>query len=360
VKNLIKKIILTIIIIGLALMVGIQVSGGYGFIKDILNKNETLFLTKTNEIELDSISTEVILRKDCYYKKYENYIEIYDYNGALINKKEFQSFIEKVYIDENKYVMTEDGNIYSLNLNENITFDLKNKKIINIKEDYYTFLINSDNESNLNFLDIYDNESNFIGTLEYNQRKIINVQKSKNSNGIIVVSFNYEGAGINTNISEYLPNELLKTWSIDLNGEIVLFAISQKEGLYLATNMNLYRLNSSGKILWKYGGFGKIKDFDIVGDNVVLLSESGNTYLHLISKEGKVINKIESEYPYSTINKYNDIVILTSNKYLSYLNGDKINLLHNSSELMNGVIIENENLRVSTVNRITSYKINIK
>ncbi|MDP3386370.1 MAG: hypothetical protein Q8S24_03975 [Eubacteriales bacterium] len=356
---MIKKILVLLLFMAIVLLFVVYYAGGLEVIDKYLNR-DTVFLSDTEEVNIDLKSSKIFLEKGFFYKLTENNLTAYDYKGSLLSNKEFDTFIEKIFINSDTVIMTEDGSLHILNSDSNFEIDLIQKNLLNILEDTAIYALTSDLDYTNNYIEIFDQNYVANGVINKNTKRVVNVRKSLNSNAIIVSAFDYDGNVIISTISEYLTKDYYQLWETEFVNELVIFLEPGKDGTYLATNRNIYKLNTQGVVLWQYGGYDNLKDMRFVNGELYVLEGDSGTNLHIISKDGKLMSKVTSEHQYNKLDFYEGFLILTGNQYISYIKDDKVNLLHNSQSTINATLHDGNVIRIFTADGIKSMNINIK
>ncbi|HBH12279.1 MAG TPA: hypothetical protein DDX29_04030 [Clostridiales bacterium] len=356
---MIKKILILFFLMAIVLLLVVYYTGGLEVIDKYLNR-DTVFLSDTEEVSIDLKSSKIFLEKGFFYKLTENNLATYDYKGRLLNYKEFETFIEKVFINSETIIMTEDGLLHILNSDLDFEIDLDKKNLLNILEDTDIYVLTSDLDHSNNCIEIFDQNYVSTGVINNNNKRVLSVKKSLNSNSIIVSAFDYDGNIIISTISEYLIKDYYPLWETEFVNELVIFLEPGNDGTYLVTNRNIYKLNTEGAILWQYGGYENLKDMKFVNGELYILEGENDTNLHIISKDGKLLSKMTLQHQYYKLEFYEGFLILTGNQYISYIKDDKVNLLYNSQSTINATLLDNNTIRIFTVDGIKSMNINIK
>ncbi|MBV1756619.1 MAG: hypothetical protein KMY55_02125 [Dethiosulfatibacter sp.] len=356
---MIKKILVLLLLMSIVLLFVVYYAGGLEVIDKYLNR-DTVFLSDTEEVNIDLKSSKIFLEKGFFYKLTENNLAAYDYEGILLSNKEFETFIEKVFINSDTIIMTEDGVLHILNSDLNLEIDLTQKNLLNILEDSAIYALTSDLDYNNNYIEIFDQNYVSTGVINKNSKRILSVRKSLNSNALLVSAFDYDGNVIISTISEYLIKDYYQIWETEFVNELIIFLEPGNDGTYLATNRNIYKLNTQGAVLWQYGGYDNLKDMKFVNGELYVLEGENNTNLHIISKDGKLLNKMTSQHQYSKLDFHEGFLLLTGNQYISYMKEDKVNLLYNSQSTINATLLDGNIIRIFTADGIKSMNINIK
>ncbi|HAE41406.1 MAG TPA: hypothetical protein DCG34_00615 [Clostridiales bacterium] len=356
---MIKKVLLLLFLMGIVLVFVVYYAGGMEVIDKYLNR-DTVFLSDSEIMNIDLRNAKIYLDEGVVYKLTENNLSIYDYKGNLITQKEFQTFIEKVFINSDTIVMTEDGQMQIIDTDLSFDIDLSQKNLLNIFEDTSLYVLTSDMDYRNNYIEVYDRNYNALGLIKKNAQRVLNVKKSMNSNSIIVSSFDYDGNVIISTVSEYLTKDYFQLWETEFVNELVIFLEPGNDGIYLATNRNIYKLNAQGVVLWQYGGYTNLKDLRFINGALYVLEGESETNLHTINKDGKLLAKINSEHNYNKMDFYDGFLILSGNRYISYIKDDKINLLYNSQTTINSTLLDGKVVRIYTADGIISMNLNIK
>lgn len=356
---MIKKILLLLFLMAIVLVFVVYYAGGLEVIDKYLNR-DTVFLSDTEELSIDLRSSRIFLEEGFFYKLTENNLSAYDYKGTLLSGREFETFIEKVFINNDIIVMTEDGLLHIVNSDFNFEIDLFQKHLLNIMEDTAIYVLTADLDYNNNYIEIFDKNYLSTGLINKNTKRVLSVKKSLNANSIIVSSFDYDGNVIISTLSEYLTKDYFELWETEFVGEIVIFLEPGNDGIYVGTNRNIYKLNAQGAVLWQYGGFSNLKDLRFLKGELYILEGENDTKLHTISKDGKLLSKIVSEHLYNKMDFYEEFLILSGNRYISYIKDEKVNLLYNSQSTINTTLLDGKTIRIYTVDGIRSMNINIK
>lgn len=357
---MLKKIVTILTICIILLSAYFYFNIGFDEIKYWISGSGTISLSEEKSIPLEDFKGKIILKDSIFYRIHENILEAYGYDGILQARREFESLIDRLFLGRNSYVKTVDNQLYSAFNDEEIMFTLTDKAVLGISENEYSMVASSNLEGTQNYLDIYDLNLVPKTTISFEGERLIDYQQSMHSNGIIITTFNYLGSTVTAHIREVLLEGSYQVWITDLPGELAMFIKLQKDGLYAVTNLNLYKLNSNGKILWQYSGFDKIKDFEIIENQIYILSGGVETELHIISSEGKLKNKITTTDIYNQILPFEKGIILSGRQDIAYLHRDKIDSILYSPELIQHVYVEGDRLRILFQNKLSSYKIKIK
>lgn len=349
--NMIKRILMFILV--LAIFIGILYS--MGFLDNIIDRlTETkISLSEENEIAIDARKGEVVMTEGGYYIVYDNVMETYDYKGQMSDIHEFDGFIEKAYCGIRNIVKTSEA--LSIEMDGGFTdleFDVESRKLLNISQDESIFIVSSDLEETTNSVDIYDDTMKFMGSYDSNRMRVIKTMDSDNSDGVIITSFSYEGSYMSSKIGEYLVEGMYNLWELDLNNELVLFQYTSKDGIYVATNENLYKINNEGSILWTYGGYDYIKDCKFTGDKIILLTGREVNEITTINSEGKVEDIIKTEDSYSGLDIYMGHVFISNNSFISAIVDDKVVMVYNSDGVIRNIKLDGEKMKLLTENSI--------
>ncbi len=352
-----KKTLFFIVV--LVVLFGILYS--MGFLDNIVERfNETRISVEVESvIDMDSQKGEVILAREGYYIVYDNVLETYDYKGQMSDIHEFDGFIEKTFLGKHKFVKTADSVYIELEGNFlEMEYDVEEKKLLNISQDERIFVVGSDYEETTNTVDIYDNTMKLLGTFDSNRMRVIKTLDSDNSDGFIVTTFSYEGSYMFSKIGEYLVEGMYNLWELDLNNEVVVFQYTAKDGIYVATNENLYKINNEGSILWTYSGYDYIKDCKFVDDKIFLLTGKEKNSVTTIDTGGKVEGIIKTEDAYTRLDAYKGHVFLSNSGFISYILDEKVIMVYNPEGVIKDLKLNGDKIRLLSENSIV--ELNIK
>lgn len=355
---MLKKIIFLLVI--LAIGVGILFSMG------LLDN----FLGSFNEIRI-SVDEESVLQRDSqkgdtklgvkgYLMFYDNFLETYDNNGQMISIHEFDEFIEKVFWGREKFVVTVDSIYIEMDGGfQKIEFDKESSKLLNINQDDRIFFTRTDTDETTNIVDIYDGSMKYLASLDSDRMRVIKTMDSDNSDGVIITTFSYEGTYITSKVGEYLVEGMYKLWELDLGNEIVIFQYTAKDGNYIVTDKNLYKINNTGSILWTYSGYEYIKDCEFTSENIILLTGKENSEITTINNDGNVEGILRTEDSFTRLDVYKDNVFLSNSSLISYVAGEKVLKLYNPDKVMKALKFSDNKLRILFDSSIVELNIKI-
>ena len=355
---MIKRILLIIVLI--IVFIGILYS--MGFLDSFVDRiSETkISLEEENSIDMGSQKGDIILAVDGYYIVYDNILETYDYKGQMADIHEFDGFIEKTYLGGNKFVKTADGLFIEGDGGyTELEYDMESKKFLNISQDKRIFIVSSDLEDTTNTVDIYDSTMKLLGTYDSNRMKVIKTMDSDNSDGVIVTTFSYEGSYMTSKIGEYLVEGMYNLWEIDLANELVVFQYAAKDGIYVATNKNLYKINNEGSILWTYSGYDYIKDCKFSEDRIFLLTGKENNSITTINTKGKVEGIIETGDDYTGLEVYKGQIFLSNSSFISSVIDGKVVMVYDSEGVIKTLKSSGGKMRLLTDKSIVELSVKI-
>ncbi len=354
---MIKKILLIVVIV----LVSLGILYSMGYLDSLVGKlTETqITLEVGNTIDMDGKKGDIILARGGYYIVYDNVLETYDYKGQMSDIHQFDGFIENAYLEGRNFVKTTEGIFVERDGGyQKIEFDAELKKILNISQDERIFVLSSNIGETTNTVDIYDDTMKLLGTYDSNRMRVIKTVDSDNSDGIIVTSFSYEGSYLTTKIGEYLVEGMYNLWELDLNGELVIYQQTAKDGIYVASNENLYKINNEGSILWTYGGYDYIKDCKFSEDRIYLLTGKESNSLTIIDTEGMVEGISKMEDKYTSLDIYKGYVFLSNSSFISSIKDDKLVMVYNCDGIIKDLKLSDDRFRLLSDNSIV--ELNIK
>ncbi|SHI36782.1 hypothetical protein SAMN02745751_00148 [Dethiosulfatibacter aminovorans DSM 17477] len=355
---MIKKTVLFMVVV--VVFLGILYS--MGFLDDIVERfTETkVSLVVENMIDMDTQKGDIIMTGEGYYILYDNVMETYDYKGQMADITEFDEFIEKAYFGIRKIVKTSD--CLSIEMDggfSELEFDNESRNLLNISQDERIFVISSDLDETTNTVDIYNDTMKFMGSYDSNRMRVIKTMDSDNSDGVIITTFSYEGSYMTSKIGEYLVEGMYNLWELELNNELVVFQYTAKDGIYVATNKNLYKINNEGSILWTYSGYDYIKDCKFTGDKIILLTGRDENAITTINSEGKVESIVKTEDLYSRLDIYMSQVFISNSSFISTIADGKVAMVYNSDGVIKDLKLDGSKMRLLTENSIVVLDIKI-
>jgi hypothetical protein len=353
-----KKILFIIVLI--VILLGILYS--MGFLDNIVEPfiETRISIEEKNVIDMGSQKGDIILAREGYYIVYDNVLETYDYKGQMADIHEFDGFIEETFLGIRKFVKTVDSVYIELEGNFlEMEYDGEEKKLLNISQDERIFVVSSDYEETTNTVDIYDNSMKLLGTYDSERMRVIKTLDSDNSDGFIVTTFSYEGNYMTSKIGEYLVEGMYNLWELDLNNEVVVFQYTAKDGIYVATNENMYKINNDGSILWTYSGYEYIKDCKFVDDKIFLLTGKEKNSVTTIDTGGKVEGIIKTEDSYRGLDVYKGHVFLSNSSFISYIADEKVIMAYNPDGVIKDLEFSSDKIRLLLENSIVELSIKI-
>ena len=344
--------------VALGVMAALYLTGSIDIVQQFLNR-DSLFLSDGETLTLGGNSGKVVMTEEGMYRIGETSVEYLGYDGKS-NKREYDYFVDQVFMLEEPLVLTGDNKLFHFYNHQEILLVEEDRSILYIDQDDYIYVFTEDRDQMTNQVLILDDKMNPIGEIDLEKEKGIRANKSLNSNAFIVASFDYDGNYLHCVIREYLSKDFFVIWELEFQNEIVVEMVSRRDGLYVATNDHLYRINNQGVILWKYGRYQDFKDMEIKNDRIYLLEQSETTNIHILSMDGKLISRVSTEQPYKELAFYEDFLLARSNQYISYLKEDRLNLLYNGQQTIHDMSVTNQQIIVFVGNQIEAFKINRK
>jgi len=284
---------------------------GYYFVieKDILDlEEEKLIIDNLESLNIDLLR-EKIYTDNGIISYSDKSIKITNYNGDTKWSKEIEDFISEVFFYDNIYIVTENKNkIIEIDLNGNVLS----------QHDFESEIMHIDKGENIFVILKVDEEIN-------KAVKIINGNKEELTIGgnIVFLSpkdeidsyfigyFYFNNGRINSTIQQRLIKDDIKRWETILEGELLIDVKQTPSRNFVITQKNFYTFNTDGIILWKYNNFDTVRDFYIDEENkkIIILE---NRRLHIINFDSSVEKVIELDETYDRIQRYKDIILLSS------------------------------------------------
>ncbi len=357
---MVKKFLLSLfIMLAISVAIFLTMFDGQELILSYINRN-ILFLTENDKFELAHNYERVRLMENQLIIQHENVLEILDYNGKSIQKNHFDHFLLNVFTSNGIKVLTENNKIYladgrTLIYEENEEYD-----ILQLWEDGYTFILSNHRQNHINKLTITDTQYRVIGVIEKDNGRILSVQRSHHANAIVLTSFTYDGTQVISYIEEYLPQDGYPLWQTEFVNEIILGVEPRRDGIYLMTNKSVYKLNNQGDVLWKYGSFNQARNFNVQSGIIYFIEGKDQIQLHLISTDGKILERLELEHGYENTVFSEGEVLLSSSRFISHYKEGKVYLLLQSREPILQLLVDNGLIRLLTQDFVRTYRINRK
>lgn len=320
------KVFIVILIIGFLF---ISIKSNRNKILDVFQslsiRDKSLVLTKSIPIEEDINCINIY--ENTIIKNRHSTLSFLKLDGTLSFEKDFKFSNPYVYIrDKYIYVADKDnGDIYSLNKKgETINrIELKNP-LFSLKETQ-NGLIAHIKTSDMESINILDNEGKSIRIHDINQGNILTFTMNEENSKYILSTLSLEG--MLKSITKSYSIDGKELYSTEFPSEIVLFSEYVDKDIIVLSDKSLYYLKN-GEIQWKRQ-FLLVKDILMDKDGIHLLYENN---FETINLEGRTLNKLVFTKEYNTIlsmDKFillygeNDIVAIQEFKEIAKLNLDK-------------------------------------